>query len=248
MQIDVVSLYILFLVQAIASGLQVIFDMNEVNFVQNLVYYVERAYRTPDFGMWERGTKYNNGTPEVNASSIGLAKAALEAVNGVNLFGENGASWSVAYVDIDAHNRNRSIFETLLPRESASKDVDVALLPTISFPAFSTHDSQLYNSTKSKVVSVLEGKHGFKRFARDGYGAMSEPKDSKTYPEGKIQEFDGIESEWPMFFAFMVIDGVFQRKPEQVEKYHELLKKRLAYNEQGGRKTSYFNFLLSINI
>ncbi len=28
---------------------------------------------------------------------------------------------SVVYVDIDAHNRNRSIFETLLPRESASK-------------------------------------------------------------------------------------------------------------------------------
>jgi len=66
--------------------------------------------------MWERGTKYNNRTCEVNASSIGIAKAALEAVNGVNLFGDKGAAWSVAYVDIDAHNRNRSIFETLLPR------------------------------------------------------------------------------------------------------------------------------------
>lgn len=39
--------------------------------MQNLVYYVERAYRTPDFGMWERGSKYNNGTPEIHASSIG---------------------------------------------------------------------------------------------------------------------------------------------------------------------------------
>ena len=28
--------------------------------------------------MWGRGTKYNDGKPEVNASSIGLAKAALE--------------------------------------------------------------------------------------------------------------------------------------------------------------------------
>ena len=35
-------------------------------------------FRTPDFGMWGRGTKYNDGKPEVNASSIGLAKAALE--------------------------------------------------------------------------------------------------------------------------------------------------------------------------
>lgn len=50
-----------------------------------------------------------------------MAKSALEAINGCNLFGEKGASWSVIYVDIDAHNRNRSIFETLLPRESSSK-------------------------------------------------------------------------------------------------------------------------------
>ena len=41
--------------------------MDEVSFVQNLVYYVERAYRTPDFGMWERGSKYNDGTPEIHA-------------------------------------------------------------------------------------------------------------------------------------------------------------------------------------
>lgn len=39
--------------------------------MQNLVYYVERSYRTPDFGMWERGSKYNDGTPEIHASSIG---------------------------------------------------------------------------------------------------------------------------------------------------------------------------------
>ena len=41
-------------------------------------------FRTPDFGMWGRGTKYNDGKPEVNASSIGLAKAALEV--GLNIF------------------------------------------------------------------------------------------------------------------------------------------------------------------
>lgn len=130
LQIDVVSLYLIFLVQMITSGLQIIYTQSEVAFVQNLVYYVERAYRTPDFGMWERGSKYNDGVPEIHASSIGMAKSALEAINGCNLFGDKGASWSVIYVDIDAHNRNRSIFETLLPRESSSKAVDVSLLPT----------------------------------------------------------------------------------------------------------------------
>ena len=36
--------------------------------------------RTPDYGTWGRGTKYNDGSPEVNASSIGLTKAALEVM------------------------------------------------------------------------------------------------------------------------------------------------------------------------
>ena len=47
------------------------------------------------------------------------------------MFGENGAAWSVIYVDIDAHNRNRSIFETLLPRESSTKETDVSLMVRI---------------------------------------------------------------------------------------------------------------------
>ena len=59
--------------------------------------------------------------PHVCFSSIGFAKAALESINGINLFGDQGASWSVIFVDIDAHNRNRTIFESILPRESNSK-------------------------------------------------------------------------------------------------------------------------------
>ena len=59
-------------------------------------------------------------------SSIGFAKAALESINGINLFGDQGASWSVIFVDIDAHNRNRTIFESVLPRESNSKVTHLA--------------------------------------------------------------------------------------------------------------------------
>lgn len=126
LQLDVVSLYLVFLVQMITSGLQLIYTMDEVQFIQNLVYYVERTYRTPDFGMWERGSKYNDGTPEIHASSIGMAKSALESINGCNLFGDKGGSWSVIHVDVDAHSRNRNTFETLLPRESSSKNTDAS--------------------------------------------------------------------------------------------------------------------------
>lgn len=46
---------------------QIVYTTDEVNFIQNLVFYVERAYRTPDYGMWERGSKYNNGSTELHA-------------------------------------------------------------------------------------------------------------------------------------------------------------------------------------
>ncbi|XP_020296477.1 probable phosphorylase b kinase regulatory subunit beta isoform X2 [Pseudomyrmex gracilis] len=233
LQIDVVSLYLIFLVQMISSGLQIIYTQDEVAFVQNLVYYVERAYRTPDYGMWERGSRYNDGTPEIHASSIGIAKSALEAINGCNLFGEKGASWSVIYVDIDAHNRNRSIFETMLPRESSSKSVDAALLPTISFPAFATHEDVLYNETKANVVRRLKGNYGFKRFGRDGYKTVLEDKERRYYRPGEIKDFDNIESEWPLFYIFMIIDGVFKSLPEQVEEYQSLLKARVHKDING---------------
>ncbi|XP_059060588.1 probable phosphorylase b kinase regulatory subunit beta isoform X2 [Achroia grisella] len=233
LQIDVVSLYLIFLVQMITSGLQIIYTQDEVAFVQNLVYYVERAYRTPDYGMWERGSKYNDGKPEIHASSIGMAKAALEAINGCNLFGDKGASWSVVYVDIDAHNRNRSIFETMLPRESSSKGVDAALLPTISFPAFATHEEHLVQLTKANVLRRLQGKYGFKRFSRDGYKSVLEDPSRRYYHEGELKEFDGIESEWPIFYVFMIIDGVFRTLPDQVEEYQRMLKARICMDKYG---------------
>lgn len=121
LQINCVSLYLITLAQLTTSNLQIIYSVDEVNFVQNLVFYIERAYRIPDYGMFERGSKYNNNECELHASSIAMAKAALESINGFNLYGDNGCSWSVVYVDIDAHNRNRSTLETLLPRESSSK-------------------------------------------------------------------------------------------------------------------------------
>lgn len=241
LQIDVVSLYIIFLVQMITSGLQIIYTQDEVAFIQNLVYYVERAYRTPDFGMWERGSKYNNGTPEIHASSIGMAKSALEAINGCNLFGEKGASWSVVYVDIDAHNRNRSIFETMLPRESSSKGVDTSLIPTLSFPAFASHEERLVDQTKINIINRLRGKRGFKRFSRDGYLSKLEDKTRRYFNKGEIKDFEGIECEWPIFFIYMIIDGVFKNNIEQIEEYQTELRKCM-YSDVNGDPvvTMYF--------
>lgn len=57
LQVDATSLYLLMLAQMIASGLDIIWTLDEVNFVQNLVYYIERAYCIPDYGIWERAAR-----------------------------------------------------------------------------------------------------------------------------------------------------------------------------------------------
>ncbi|KAM4638552.1 phosphorylase b kinase regulatory subunit beta isoform 5-T6 [Amazona ochrocephala] len=223
LQINAVSLFLLYLVEMISSGLQVIYNTDEVSFIQNLVFCVERAYRVPDFGVWERGSKYNNGSPELHSSSVGLAKAALEAINGFNLFGKQGCSWSVIFVDFDAHNRNRQTLCSLLPRESRSHNTDAALLPCLSYPAFALDDEVLFSQTLDKIIRKLKGKYGFKRFLRDGYGTALEDKTRRYYKPAEIKLFDGIECEFPLFFIFMIIDGVFRGNPAQVKEYQDLL-------------------------
>ncbi|KAM9817436.1 phosphorylase b kinase regulatory subunit beta isoform 2-T2 [Neosynchiropus ocellatus] len=233
LQIDAVSLFLLYLVEMICSGLQIIYNTDEVSFIQNLVFCVERAYRVPDFGMWERGSKYNNGSTELHSSSVGLAKAALEAINGFNLFGNQGCSWSVIFVDLDAHNRNRQTLCSLLPRESRSHNTDAALLPTISYPAFAVDDDALYSQTLDKIVRKLKGKYGFKRYLRDGYRTTNEDKNRRYYKPAEMKLFDGIECEFPLFFIYMMIDGVFRGNSAQVKEYQELLEPIIFQSFEG---------------
>ena len=40
--------------------------------------------------------------------------------------------------------------------------------------------------------------------------------DGRFYQEGRALEFDGIENEWPMFYLYMIIDGVFIGDDTQV--------------------------------
>eukprot|EP00127_Corallochytrium_limacisporum_P000084 Clim_evm23s3 gene=Clim_evmTU23s3 len=240
LQIDATSLYILFLAQATSSGLTIIYDSDEVAFIQNMIYYIERAYRTPDYGMWERGNKANIGHSELNTSSIGMAKAALEAINGVDLFGDElGHS---VHVDADAHNRNRAIMKSLLPKESSSKETDAALLFVASFPAFAVEDAGQLQETKDRIVATLEGKYGMKRFLRDGYQTVVEDPGRMHYQAAELKQFDGIECEWPIFFVLMILDGLFRNNPGQVAEYRGKLDPLLVL-KAGKQGTPEFKML-----
>uniref|UniRef100_A0A915PP76 Phosphorylase b kinase regulatory subunit n=1 Tax=Setaria digitata TaxID=48799 RepID=A0A915PP76_9BILA len=224
LQMDLIALYLLALVQMTAAGVQVIYTHDEVCFVQNLVFYIERTYRTPDFGMWEMGTRYNVGEREVHASSLGMVKAALEAINGFNLYGTAGTSSSVIYVDIDGHNRNRTTFETILPRESNSKNTDAALLLSIGWPAFATHDPVLYEKTFDKCIRRLEGRYGLKRFLRDGYHTELQDASKQYYDEHETSRFQDIECQFPVFFAYIAITAHLRGEHKLSHSYWEKTK------------------------
>lgn len=234
LQLDATSIFLLMLAQMTASGLHIIFTTDEVNFIQNLVYYIGRAYRTPDYGIWERGNKINHGNPELNASSVGMAKAALEAINGLDLFGVHGGQGSVIHVLPDEIARTRITLESLLPRESSSKEVDAALLSVIGFPAFAVEDQPLCDRTRQDIIQKLQGRYGCKRFLRDGHQTVLEDTSRLHYEPWELQQFEHIECEWPLFFTYLLLDAVFRGDRAQVEEYQTRLEGLLV--ERDGLK------------
>jgi phosphorylase kinase alpha/beta subunit len=232
LQLDATSLYLLMLGQMTASGLNLIFTIDEVNFVQNLIYYIGRAYQTPDYGIWERGHKINSGAPELNASSVGMAKAALESLNGLNLFGVRGGQASVLHALGDEIARSRITLESLLPWESSSKEVDSALLSIISFPAFAVEDADLATRTRERIVERLQGRYGCKRFLRDGHQTVVEDHSRLHYEAWELKQFEDIESEWPLFFTYLLLDCLFRHDADGARQYRKLLDQVLV--EQDG--------------
>ncbi len=108
---------------------QSMFDILVLHLKKNINFIewedAERISRMPEITAWlnwiPRLGLLSPGFAFLPLSSIGMAKAALECINGANLFGLTGAGCSVMFIDIDAHYRDRTTFDTILPRESASK-------------------------------------------------------------------------------------------------------------------------------
>jgi len=220
LQLDATAIFLLFLAQMTASGLKIVRTADEVSFVQNLVYYLAEAYRTPDYGVWERGHKRNEGVAEINASSLGMAKAALEAIGGLQLLPRQAPAIHVVADDVA---RARNTLAALLPRESVSKETDAALLAVIGFPAFAVEDAKLAARTRSDIVTKLEGRYGCKRFLRDGHQTVVEDTARAHYEPGELARFAHIESEWPLFFTYLLIDAALRGDVEQSADYRARL-------------------------
>lgn len=234
LQLDATSLFLLMLAQMTASGLRIVFTTDEVNFVQNLVHYISRAYRIPDYGIWERGNKMNHGVAELNASSTGMAKAALEAIAGCNLFGQNGGQAAIIHVISDDIARSRIALESLLPRESISKEVDSAVLSVTGFPAFAVDNPQLRQKTEALIVEKLQGHYGCKRFLLDGHQTLVEDHQRLHYEPHELKQFMDIECEWPLFFCYLLLNHIFAGNQAEALAYRQRLETLLV--EQNGQR------------
>ncbi|XP_044196545.1 phosphorylase b kinase regulatory subunit alpha, skeletal muscle isoform isoform X4 [Thunnus albacares] len=235
LQVDATSLFLLFLAQMTASGLHIVYTQDEVDVVQNLMFYIEAAYKVADYGMWERGDKTNQGITEINASSIGTAKAALEALDELNLFGAKGGPGSVVHALADDIQHCQSILTSMLPRASISKEVDAGVLAILTYPAFAVDDIDIVNMTKEEIISKLQGRYGCCRFLRDGHKTPLEDPNRLYYESAELKLFENIECEWPLFWTYLILDGIFTNSPEQVQEYQEALEGILIKQKDGIR-------------
>ncbi len=223
LQLDATSLFVLMLAQMTASGLQIIYTLDEVNFVQNLVHYISRTYCTPDYGIWERGNKINHGMPEINCSSVGMAKAALEAISGFNLFGNVYTNESVIHVVPSDIAHSRMTLHGLLPRESNSKETDAALLSIIGYPAYAVEDEKLVDLTKAAIFDKLVGPYGLKRFLLDGHQSGIEDPSKLHYEPSELRKFEHIEPQWPLFYTYLLLDALMRHDTQKIEEYKKKL-------------------------
>ncbi|XP_073655549.1 phosphorylase b kinase regulatory subunit alpha, skeletal muscle isoform isoform X5 [Tursiops truncatus] len=162
-----------------------------------------------------------------------MAKAALEALDELDLFGVKGGPQSVIHVLADEVQHCQSILNSILPRASTSKEVDASLLSVISFPAFAVEDNQLVELTKQEIITKLQGRYGCCRFLRDGYKTPKEDPNRLYYEPAELKLFENIECEWPLFWTYFILDGVFSGNAEQVQEYREALEAVLIKGKNG---------------
>uniref|UniRef100_A0A3Q2X9Z5 Phosphorylase b kinase regulatory subunit n=1 Tax=Haplochromis burtoni TaxID=8153 RepID=A0A3Q2X9Z5_HAPBU len=153
----------------------------------------------------------------------------------LNLFGAKGGPGSLVHALADDIQQCQSILTSMLPRASISKEVDAGVLAIISYPAFAVEDISIVNATKEEIISKLQGRYGCCRFLRDGHRTPKEDPNRLYYESAELKLFENIECEWPLFWTYLILDGIFINSPEQVQEYQEALEGILIKQKDGVR-------------
>lgn len=169
--------------------------------LQKLVHYLEAIeyWHDEDSGMWEENE-------EVHASSIGACLAGLLAVQHL--------------VDVPLHliAHGEHALRKLLPRESATKDVDLALLSLI-WP----YNIVTPNERKQILLNVeqqLVKNRGVIRYKNDQYYS------------------NGTEAEWTMGFPWLAT--IYKELGDKRKHAHYLKKTEQVMNKKGELPELYY--------
>lgn len=176
--------------------------------VNKLVKYLESIeyWHDPDSGIWEMGE-------ELHSSSVGACIAGLKSISRVP---------SIAVPKLLIHHGLKSL-KVLLPRESESHFVDLALLSLI-WPYYVV-TPQERDYILENVEYHLRRKYGVIRYKGDHYYNKN--------PDGRSEE-----AEWTFGFSWLAI--IYQ-KMGQKAKAEELIKNLIAEDTPDGLPELYFS-------
>jgi GH15 family glucan-1,4-alpha-glucosidase len=183
------------------KGIKVLRDKNDKEIVKKLVKYLESIeyWHNPDNGIWEE-------KEEVHASSIGACLAGLEQIK------------FVVYVPQHLIDKGRAALDRLLPRESETKHVDLALLSLI-YPYRVANPEQ-----ERQILEMVE-----EQLVRN--------KGVIRYHGDKYYDANG-EAEWTFGFPWLAIIYKMLNKPH---KYAFYMRKTMeAMNGKGELPELYY--------
>lgn len=184
------------------KGLKVLRDVNDYRVMQKLVFYLKTIeyWKDEDNGIWEENE-------EVHASSVGACVAGLKMVK------------DLLYVPEKLIEEGERKLNELLPRESITKEVDLALLSLI-WP---------YNIVNERQAKeILENVE--KKLVRE--------KGVIRYTGDKYYQKNGKEAEWVFGFPWLAL--IYKQLKDDAKYNFYIEKSHSVINEKGEMPELYF--------
>ncbi len=186
-----------------SKGIKIIRNGKDLRILQKLVNYLSAIeyWHDKDNGMWEENE-------EMHASSVGACVAGLRKIS------------SIADVPNELVAKGQAALNAILPRESETKSVDIALLSLI-YP-YNVANEQQKKQILENVENNLVRKRGVIRYKGDKY-----------YSNGNG------EAEWTFGFPWLAI---IYRQMNNPEKYAYYMRKSYnSMNEKGEMPELYYS-------
>lgn len=202
-QHDAIGLLLFAIGGAIGKGMRIIRNEDDARVLQKLIFYLDAVeyWHAPDHGIWE-----NEET--AHTSSIGACVAGLRAIE------------SHLFVPEVLIERGEAALRAILPRESALRETDMALLSLI-WP-LNIVDAETAGDILKRVEDQLVRNKGVIRHAGDWYYA---------HPESTA------EAEWPLGFAWL---AMIYKQQGNNPKYQFYLRKLMECLTEGHVPELYY--------